>query len=259
MSVAVLLRPAPCWRPRRHRSPPCRAGPPGCNVIDVKQPYLRLALENTDESAVDPVLEAERRKNRIEGAPDGHVLQLADERPADRRVGDHAQARAAHEEEQQVSNRHRLGERERKRAIVEIGSRQTVVNLGQRQRGHRGRCRRRGRRPKHGDRRDFGLWRHGRLRRRRGPRGGGCPPLRRRGRNGLCGDRRGAVDGVGSAGSLNAGGGSITGSSGLPFVARKVPDDAHPATIRATCNSHGTEQVAEIAPTSTPRLNVSDR
>ena len=49
-----------------------------------KMRVSRSRGEDANEPAIDAVVEAERRKNRIERLPDGHVLQLTDERAVDR-------------------------------------------------------------------------------------------------------------------------------------------------------------------------------
>ena len=70
---------------RLRRAERRRAGPRGRDVVDVEQAGFRLALEDTDEAAVDRVGKAERLKNEAQRLPHGHVLQVADECAADAR------------------------------------------------------------------------------------------------------------------------------------------------------------------------------
>ena len=124
-----------CRRRRRRRpstSPVRSVG----DVVDVEDARLGLAPEHADERAVDRVVEAERRQDQAERLADGDVLQLADERAGDRRIGHDAQARAAHEQQQQVLDRHRLREGQREGAVVEVGGERALVELRQRQRRH---------------------------------------------------------------------------------------------------------------------------
>ena len=90
------------------------------------------------------IIKAERRKNGIECLPDGHVLQLADKQTCNSGIGNEAQVRAPNEEQQEISDRNRLGKGQREPAVIEISCRTALVELGQRQRRHpRGLSRRR--------------------------------------------------------------------------------------------------------------------
>ena len=59
----------------------------GRDVVEVEDARLRLAPEHADDAAVEREVEAERLQDQAERLPDGDVLQLADERAADRGSG----------------------------------------------------------------------------------------------------------------------------------------------------------------------------
>ena len=133
-----------CARIDRAAAKRRRAAALGRDVIDVENARVSFAREDANEPGIDAVIEAERGKDRIERLPDGHVLQLTDERTVDRRVRDEAEICPADQQEQQILDRHRLGERQRERAVVEVGRRTALVELRQGQRRHPRSLRQRG-------------------------------------------------------------------------------------------------------------------
>ena len=106
----------------------------GRQVVDVEQPRLVLALADSDEGAVDAVIEPQRRQDQSQRLPHRDVLQVADERAFDPRVGHDAERCSADEQKHQIANWNRLRERQREGAVVEIGGQRALVELGQRKR-----------------------------------------------------------------------------------------------------------------------------
>ncbi len=100
-------------------------------IVDVEQTRLRRAPSHLDERPVHPVVETQRPQDQSQRLAHRDVLQLADERPLDRGIGHDAERRAAHQKEQQIADRHRLGEGQRERAVVQIGRERALVELGQ--------------------------------------------------------------------------------------------------------------------------------